>query len=103
MSKQAYFEMCELMGTEPIESEIPVEYDDFPLEVQQAFTVYKMLEDKWDPMSGMYFGKSLVGIKDLLETCEVDPEDHKFTVLLIKVIDNVRSKEIAKKHEKPTN
>jgi hypothetical protein len=101
MTKDAYLEMCELMGSEPIDSEIPVEYDDFPYEVQQAFTVYKMLEDKWDSMTGVYFGKSLLGIKDLLETCEIDPEDHKFVVLLIKIIDSVRSKEIAKKQDKP--
>lgn len=92
--------MCEMMGTEPIESEIPVEYEDFPLEVQQAFTVYRMLEDKWDPIGGAYLGKSLLGVKDLLETCEVDTEDHKFIILLVKIIDTVRSKEVSKKLEK---
>ena len=91
--------MCELMGSQPVESEIPVEYDDFPIEVQQAFTVYRMLEDKWDSMSGMYLGKSLLGVKDLLEACEIDTEDYKFTISLIKIIDTVRSKEISKKQE----
>jgi hypothetical protein len=92
--------MCEMMGTDPIEEEIPVEYDDFPIQLQQAFTVYKMLQDQWDSMAGLYLGKSLIGIKDLFEACEIDQEDHKITILLIKMIDIVRSKEISKKQEK---
>ena len=30
MTKEAYFEMCEMLGSEPLESEIPLELDDFP-------------------------------------------------------------------------
>jgi hypothetical protein len=90
-----------MMGSEPVEEEIPVEYDDFPIEVQQAFTVYRMLQDQWDSMAGLYLGKSLIGIKDLFEACEVDPVDHRFTISLIKMIDIVRSEEISKKQEKP--
>ena len=98
-----YFEMCETLGTEPAESEIPVEYEDFPLEVQQAFSVYRMLRDEWDTMSGSYLGKSLIGIKDILEATEVDPSEHKFIIMLIRMIDNVRSDEInsKKKTEEP--
>lgn len=94
--------MCEMMGTEPVDSEIPVEFDDFPLEVQQAFGVYKMLRDEWDTMSGNYLGKTLIGIKDLLEAAEIDPSEHRLTIMLIRMIDGVRSEEINKKlREKP--
>ena len=31
MTKEQYFEMCEALGNEPAESEIPIEFDDFPL------------------------------------------------------------------------
>ena len=62
MTKESYFEMCEMMGSEPVESEIPVEFDDFPLEVQQAFNAYRMLRDEWDTMNGNYLGKSLIGV-----------------------------------------
>ena len=61
VTKETYFEMCELMGNEPIEEEIPIEYDDFPIEVQQAFAVYRMLRDEWDTMNGVYLGKTLIG------------------------------------------
>lgn len=105
MTKEAYFEMCEMLGNEPLESEIPVEFDDFPLEVQQAFNAYKMLRDEWDTMSGSYLGKSLIGVKDVLEATEIEPSDQKFIIMLIRMIDAVRSEEInnKKKMEKPAS
>ena len=103
MTKQQYFEMCEMLGNEPVDSEIPVEFDDFTIEVQQAFNVYRMLRDEWDTMNGNYLGKSLIGIKDVLEATEIEPSEHRFIVMLIRMIDNVRSDEInnKKKTEEP--
>lgn len=105
MTKDAYFEMCEQLGNEPLESEIPVDFDDFPLEVQQAFNAYKMLRDEWDTMSGSYLGKSLIGVKDILEATEVDLSEHKLIIMLIRIIDNVRSEEInnKKKMQEPAS
>jgi hypothetical protein len=105
MTKDQYFEMCEMMGSQPVESEIPVEFDDFPLEVQQAFNAYRMLRDEWDTMNGTYLGKSLIGVKDVLEATEIEPSEQKFIVMLIRMIDGVRSDEInnKKKTEKPAN
>jgi hypothetical protein len=102
MTKQSYFEMCEMMSSEPVESEIPVELDDFPLEVQQAFHVYRMLRDEWDTMNGNYLGKSLIGIKDLLEATEVELQDQKLIVMLVRLIDQVRSDEINKLKDQKT-
>jgi hypothetical protein len=104
MTKTAYFEMCEMLGSEPVESEIPVDFDDFPVEVQQAFAVYRMLRDEWDTMGGNYLGKSLIGVKDVLEATEVEPDEQKFIIMLIRMIDEVRSNEINRlKSEKPAN
>ena len=105
MTKESYFEMCEMMGSEPVESEIPVEFDDFPLEVQQAFNAYRMLRDEWDTMNGNYLGKSLIGVKDVLEATEIEPSDQKFVIMLLRMIDNVRSDEInnKKKMQEPAS
>jgi hypothetical protein len=105
MTKDQYFEMCEMLGNEPVESEVPVEFEDFTIEVQQAFNIYRMLRDEWDTMNGNYLGKSLIGIKDVLEATEIEPSEQKFIVMLIRMIDNVRSDEInnKKKTEKPAN
>lgn len=94
-----YFEMCEALGNEPVESEIPVDFEDFPLEVQQAFSVYKMLRDEWDTMNGLYLGKSLIGIKDILEATEVEPDEHKLITMLVRMIDSVRADEINRKEQ----
>ena len=103
MTKESYFEMCEMMKQPVVESEIPVEFDDFPIEVQQAFGVYKMLRDEWDTMNGNYLGKSLIGIKDLLEATEIELQDQKFITMLVRLIDDVRSAEINKlKAQEPT-
>lgn len=97
MTKEAYFEMCEMMGQPVIELDIPVEFDDFPFEVQQAFSVYRMLRDEWDTMNGLYLGKSLIGIKDIFEATEIDHQDQKIVTILVRLIDEVRSNEINKK------
>ena len=105
MTKDQYFEMCEMLGNNPIDSEIPVEFEDFPLEMQQAFNVYRMLRDEWDAMSGSYLGKSFIGIKDVLEATEVEPLEQKFIIMLIRMIDTVRSEEInnKKKMQEPAS
>jgi len=102
MTKESYFEMCEQLGTEPIESEIPIDFDDFPIEVQQALLVYRMLRDEWEGMNGIYLGKSLLGIQEIMEAMEIDYQDRKYVITLIRVIDSIRSETLnAKHHEKP--
>lgn len=95
MTKDAYFEICEMMNSEPIDSEIPVDFEDFPVTVQQAFGVYSKLKDEWDYMNGNYLGKSYAGILDILTLLEVPVEDRKTMFELITLIDSYRSKAIA--------
>lgn len=95
MTKDAYFEMCDMMKIAPTEADIPIELDDFPTEVQQAFSIYGKLRDDWDGMSGTYMGKHLEGIRDLFIILEVPVEDHKIMLELVEVIDRNRSKTIA--------
>lgn len=97
ITKDKYFEMCEMLGTEPIDSEIPIELEDFPVEVQQAMLVYRMLRDEWDSIGGSYLGKTLIGINEVLEATEVEPEDRKFAIRLVRIIDSVRAKHINSK------
>jgi len=103
MTKEAYFEMCEALGNEPVEADIPIEFDDFPVEVQQALIAYRMLRDEWDSMNGIYLGKSLIGIQEVMEATEIDLEDRKFITMLVRTIDNIRIQEINNKQktEKP--
>lgn len=95
MTKEAYFEMCEALNSEPVESEIPVEYSDLYIDVQEAMNIYSKLRDEWDTMNGNYLGKSYSGISDILELLSVPVEDKKTVFELIGIIDTHRSKAIA--------
>ena len=103
MSKEHYLEMCEMMGNDPVDSEIPVEYEDFPLDVQQALSVYRMLKDEWEGFNGLYLGKSFIGLTEILDYMEVDTSDRKLTVQLVKLIDSVRIELINKREQKPAS
>lgn len=95
MTKEAYFEMCEMLNSEPIESEIPVDFNDMFVEVQEAMQIYSKLRDEWDSMNGVYLGKNYAGILDILTLLEVPTEDQKTVFELLGIIDKHRSKAIS--------
>jgi hypothetical protein len=97
MTKDSYFEMCELMNTEPVESDIPVDFSDFPQELQQCFEIYNILQDNWDTMNGVYLGKNWTGIKEMLEMYQVNKDEMVFYLGLINLIDRVRKQTLNKK------
>lgn len=103
MTKEQYFSMCTELGEEPVDSEIPVEEDDFPLEAQHALVIYKSLRDDWDYMNGNYIGKNLNGIFDIFHVYEISKQDYKFYLEILHLIDKVRSEQIAlQQQQKPT-
>jgi len=95
MTKEAYFEICEALGSEPVEEEIPITYEDLYIDVQEALSMYHKLKDEWDSMAGVYLGKSYAGILDIFNIQEVPVEDRKTLYDLIGIIDTHRSKAIA--------
>jgi hypothetical protein len=102
MTKDAYFEMCEMLGSEPVESEIPVELDDFPDLVQQTFYIYSMLADTWDPMGGNYLGKNYSILFDILQLYEYTQQESIFIIELIHEMDAARGELIAQKLKQKT-
>jgi hypothetical protein len=94
MTKDQYFEMCEMLKSEPLDSEIPVEFDDLCIEAQQAMQIYNNLQDNWDYMGGNYIGKNMVGLKDIMGFFEIDPSDFRYIYQLIQNIDEIRAKKI---------
>lgn len=98
MTKDAYFEMCEALGTEPVESEIPVDMSDFPLEVTTCFDIYSILKDVWDPMGGNYLGKDYTLLFELCRLYYIDhPLDQLFTLQTLQQIDACRTKLVSNK------
>lgn len=89
--------MCHMLGEEPIDEEIPVEIDDFPLLVQTAFAIYGILTDRWDTFSGYYLGKDYTLLFALLELHQVETCEKPLILEVLQYIDNIRSKIIADK------
>lgn len=87
--------MCAALGSEPLQEEIPVEFEDLYVDVQEALSIYYKLQDNWDSMGGNYLGKNYSGIKDIFDVLEVPVEDRKTMFDLIGIIDSHRSKAIA--------
>lgn len=100
MTKAQYFEMCEQLGTEPIESEIPIEHEDLPQEVQEALQIYNTLQDSWDYMGGNYIGKNFSYIDSVFDIYSVAKEDRKTLYELLIQIDRIRAQEIQNKKPK---
>jgi hypothetical protein len=100
MTKEHYIEACEAVGSQPIESEIPIEYDDLPIDIQLALDVYYKLRDEWDYMNGNYIGKSFNGFKDILDILEVPLDDRKTILEYINVVDGIRKDIFAKSKPK---
>ena len=99
MSKDNYFEMCELLGNEIIESEIPVEISDFPTEIQTCFNIYGLLSDVWEPMSGSYLGKDFGPIFEYFKLYSIVEAEQLYVVSVIKNIDRIRASMIASKQK----
>ena len=95
ISLDTYLDICEQKGIEPDPDEMPPTMGDYPPEVQVAFLLHDLLPDRWDGMSGSYFGKDMSALDLLLETWEV--EDKRTTIFFIKKIEAYNSKQINEK------
>lgn len=97
MTKDKYLEMCAALDSEPIQSEMPVDYEDLLIDVQEALDIYYKLKDEWDTMNGNYMGKNYSGLADIFEILEVPREDRKTLFQLIGTIDRHRSESLSER------
>jgi hypothetical protein len=102
MTREAYLEMCETLGTEPNPDEIPTEFSDFPELVQQVITIYYLLTDRWEGMSGTYLGKDLTIVFNLFEMYHLDKQEQLLALQLIQLLDKIRSQLIDAKQAQKT-
>lgn len=99
MTPELYYEMCEMMGTEPVESEIPVGFGDLPETVQDYVQIYYLLRDIWDPMGGNYLGKDMSTVFEFFRLYKVECEDQLFAIGVLQQLDSCRSKLIQEKQK----
>lgn len=94
MTKDMYFEMCDQMGQEPIDEEIPFDIDDFPDLAQAMLQIYGVLADIWDPMGGTYLGKDFSILFNLFDLYGIDQSDRLLGLNILQHLDGVRAKSI---------
>lgn len=94
MTKDRYFEMCEALNSQPVESQIPVEFEDLVQELQEVMVIYNHLQDCWDYMGGNYIGKNFSYIDTVFRIFEVPKNLEKFYFEYLLKVDNIRSKDI---------
>lgn len=71
MTRERYFKMCEQMGQEPIEKEIPPDWEDFPDIAIIAFNTFQMLGDRIVPDIG-YTGKDYSNLQHYIDIFGVE-------------------------------
>ena len=98
MTKEAYFEMCEMLGAEPEEDEIPLSLNELSFQSQLALEVYSYLTESW--VQTAYLGKNLNGITELFDVLDIQGRHQRLLIIkFIKVIDAHVSKKISERTE----
>jgi len=85
MTRERYLEMCDQLGKEPVESEIPPDWQDFPETAVNAMNTFNMLGDRLLPDIG-YIGKDYTNLSYYLEIYNV--EDKEFFLELLTWLDS---------------
>lgn len=75
--------MCEQMGWEPKEEEIPLDGSTLSLEAQQALILLNVLPDKWEGMSGSWLGKDYSGLGTIMDIYKIHDKRTVFELLQI--------------------
>jgi hypothetical protein len=83
MTVEQYYLMCEEMGWEPKEEEIPVDASTLDFEVQQALMVFNMLPDKFEGMSGTWLGKDFSPLQVFMDVYEIYEQRNVLDYILV--------------------
>ena len=83
MDIEQYLQMCEQMGWEPKEEELPKEPSHLSYNIQGALILYNALPDIWEGMSGSWMGKDYSGLMDIMDIYELENRREVFTLLKI--------------------
>lgn len=98
MTKEAYFEMCEALGNEPVPEEIPLGVEDMSYETESAVQCYRLLPDNYTGM-GDYLGKNLSNLSNIYELLDIPKYEREYILESIVYMDSLVLKDIARKRK----
>ena len=83
MNYEQYISMCEQMGWEVDESQIPKDASDLGYEAQQALLLFNALPDLVEGMNGIWLGKNYSGLFDIMDMYDIVNKREVFELLKI--------------------
>lgn len=93
MTRERYFAMCEQMGKDPEDEEIPPDWQDFPDIAIFAQNTYNLLGDRVYPEIG-YVGKDYSNLSVFIDMYEIEDKE-----LFVEILDFLDSRAIKKSQE----
>lgn len=101
MTRERYLEMCEQMGNEPLDEEIPPNYEDMPEVIIVALTTFSLLGDRVYPDIG-YIGKDYTNLDHYIDVFGIDDKEYFMSILswLDSRMIKKSSEEMKKQHDK---
>jgi len=93
MTRDKYLDLCEQLDKEPSDLEIPPDWDDFPIIVQQAINTFNLMGDRIYPEIG-YTGKDYSTLRYYIDIYEIED-----TELFLEIISWLDSRAIKKSSE----
>ena len=104
MTQDKYFDMMAQLGKEPVESEIPPDFSDFPENVQHAINIYSMLGDRVQADVG-FLGKQYEQLPILIEIYSIEDKELLIEVLTWLDKRNIKasSEHLKREHDKIKN
>jgi hypothetical protein len=85
MTRSKYLDMCEQLEQEPKENEIPPDWEDFPLVIQEAINTFNSLGDRVYPEIG-FVGKDYTNLRYFTELYQIT--DTEFFLEIISWLDS---------------
>jgi hypothetical protein len=83
MNTEQYLQMCEQMGWEPKEEEMPIDPGSLSEDCQYVLLIINALPDIWEGMSGSWLGKDYSGLEAIMNIYEIDNRRAVFELLQI--------------------
>ena len=84
MTRERYLKMCDQMGKEPSDEEIPPDWEDFPDLVILAINTFNMLGDRIAPDIG-FIGKDFTNLSHYIDAYNI--EDKELFLDIINVLE----------------
>jgi hypothetical protein len=83
MTTEQYYAMCEQMGWEPRDDEIPKDIGSLPFNSQLAVLFLNLLPDRWDTTGGGWLGKDFAPLESFMNIYEAQDRKEVLDLLLV--------------------